>query len=128
MQHYNPVTSYVADTRSFLQDLIAPYRYTDDLIVGALNVAISEAARIRPDLFLDLKYQNRLNKGDIDDGMPALLLANDSTLVPIPAKYYQPAIWYIAGYLQFFDVADTQDARATAFIQKYHAALNTVAV
>ena len=36
----------------------------------ALNIGLGEMGRIRPDMFLDLKYQRPLRKGDTDDGTP----------------------------------------------------------
>ena len=60
---YHPVSDYVATVRSLLQDLIAPYRYADTDIVDALNNTMAEFSRIRPDMFLDLKYQNPLISG-----------------------------------------------------------------
>lgn len=129
-QIYNTVTSYVSSIRNRLQDLIGPpYRYSDEQIVDALNIALEETQRIRPDIFLDLKYQGPLSTGDLDDGFIPLYYTTadirinsdgsydvkNGTVVPIPSKYNDPIIWYMGGHLQFFDVEDTQDQRAVAF-------------
>ena len=114
-------------TRLALQDLIAPYRYTDDSIVGALNAAMFEISRIRPDMFLDLKYQQPIRKGDINAGIPALFVSTTQTdTVPIPSKYRQPVQWYMEGLLQLLDVTDTQDQRAQAFLAKFQQQLLSV--
>lgn len=141
MQSYTTATSYVAAARQQLQDLVAPYRYADGQIIGALNTALAEMGRIRPDIFLDLKYQQRLAKGDYEDGMPgAFSLADivvnsdgsyntgEGTLVPVPVKYIIPVHWFIAGWLQLFDVTDTQDQRGQAFMQKFQTQLATLSV
>ena len=95
--------------------------------------------RIRPDIFLDLKYQSPLRKGDTDDGAPpgystADILANPDgtydtskgTLVPVPAKYDSTLDWFITGWAQFLDVTDTQDARAQGMLAKFQAHLTTL--
>jgi hypothetical protein len=47
--------------------------------------------------------------------------------VPIPSKYTVPVQWFINGWLQFMDVADTQDQRAQGFILKFQSHLMTTA-
>jgi hypothetical protein len=119
MQAYFQVTDYLSQTRISLQDDILPYRYTDDQIVDALNHALFEIQRIRPDVFLDLKYQQQVISGDLDDGSPPVYTATSTDYVPVPAKYFMPIRWYMSGLLQMDDVADTQDQRAQAFISKF---------
>ena len=91
-QYYRTVADYAATARSQLQDLVGPpYRYSDDDIVGALNQALAEMGRVRPDLFLDLKYMQPLKKGDIGDGAPAVYTASDitdNTAVPVPVQVH----------------------------------------
>jgi hypothetical protein len=130
MMSYYTISAFVTDVRMLLQDGVAPYRYADDQLIGAFEVALGEVSRIRPDIFLDLKYQQPLRKGDIDDGVPSLptvtATTSMNTMVPIPVKYYQPIVWYMNGYMQLFDVTDTQDQRAQAFLTKFHAHLMTL--
>jgi hypothetical protein len=122
-QLYNTVTAYVASIRNRMQDRVFPYRYTDDQIVDALNVALEEAQRIRPDIFLDLKYQQRLNSSDLDDGFISNYYTTaditNNTIVPIPSRYNDPIIWYMGGHLQLLDIDDTQDQRAVAFVATF---------
>jgi len=125
--NYSPVGGYIATIRMLLQDFIAPYRYDDPTIVDSINTALAEMARIRPDIFLDLKYKNRFKPGDTDDGYWEVpqnpttgAPLNPHNIVPVPDKYYQPLCWYAAGWCQLFDVADTQDQRANAFLQKFN--------
>jgi hypothetical protein len=119
-QTYIPVEEYIVMARSLLQDMVAPYRYADTDIVSALNIALSEMGRIRPDIFLDLKYQSPLVKGDIGDGVPPSFVATDTTsMVPVPGKYVTTLYWFTTGWLQMFDMADTQDQRAQGFMAKF---------
>jgi hypothetical protein len=124
---YFQVSDYLSATRFALQDLISPYRYTDDNIVQALNAAMYEISRIRPDLFLDLKYQQPLRRGDTGEGIPSLFVSTRTTdMVPIPSKYRLPVQWYMEGLLQLTDVTDTQDQRAQAFLAKFQQQLMTL--
>ena len=140
-QYYRTVTAYVAAARNQLQDLVGPpYRYSDSQIVGALDHAIADLGRVRPDVFLDLKYQHPLRKGDLDEGLPQPYTTADiaflsdgvsydtanGTLVPVPAKYVTPVNWYVAGWLQLYDVADATDARGQAFLTKFQQQLTSL--
>ena len=122
-----------------MQDAVWPYRYPDTTLLIALNVGVGEMGRIRPDMFLDLKYQQPLSKGDTNDGNPPLYTTADvatdtsgnyilgkGTLVPVPTKYVSTLDWFINGWSQFLDVTDTQDARAQGFIAKFQSHLTTL--
>lgn len=132
-QLYNTVTAYVVSARNRMQDRVEPYRYSDWQIVDALNVALQETQRVRPDIFLDLKYQQKLQPNDLDDGFLSGYYntsdiafdtggdydVTDGALVPIPSAYNDPIIWYIGAHLQFLDIDDTQDQRGIAFLTKF---------
>ncbi len=137
-QYYLTVTAYVVAARNQLQDLIGPpYRYADETVIDALNHAMTEMGRIRPDIFLDLKYQHPIKRGDMDEGLPSPYAVSDIAFesdgvtyipsegspVPVPSKYVTPVNWFVAGWLQFYDVTDTQDQRAQAFLQKFQVQL-----
>lgn len=121
MMYYQPVSAYLTAVRSSLQDMVAPYRYADTDLYVALNTILGEVSRVRPDLYLDLKYVRPLQKGDLGDGIPPQYVSpdDDDTLVPVPSKYFNPVIWGMSGWLQLYDVADTQDQRAGAFLAKF---------
>ena len=125
-QYYRTVTDYVNVARLNLQDAVSPYRYTDDNLLLALNIGLAEMSRVRPDLFLDLKYQRPLRKGDTDEGMPIPYVAVDASLVPVPSKYMSALDWFITGWSQFLDVTDAQDQRAQGFMQKFQTHLTTL--
>lgn len=142
---YSTVGGYVLATRFRLQDLVSPFRYGDTSVIGSLNSAVFDVKRMRPDIFLDLKYQQPLRKGDISNGSPSTLFTlsdvvyqqppNDhmvdptqGTYVAIPDKFIDSIVWYMAGQLQLFDVTDTADQRAQAFLQKFQQELLSVTV
>lgn len=125
-QYYRTVTDYINVARLNLQDAVSPYRYPDSTLLLALNIGLGEMSRVRPDMFLDLKYQRPLRKGDIDEGMPQAYTVVDNALVPVPSKYMSSLDWFINGWAQFLDVTDTQDQRAQGFLQKFQTHLTTL--
>jgi hypothetical protein len=138
-QRYRSVSEYMAVARLGLQDGVTPYRYPDTTLLIALNIGLAEMARVRADIFLDLKYQRPLRKGDTDDGNPQQYTTDDvalnpdgsyslgkGTLVPVPSKYVSALDWFVNGWSQFLDVTDTQDQRAQGFIAKFQAHLTTL--
>jgi hypothetical protein len=139
MQRYRTVTDYLGVARLGLQDAVSPYRYPDTTLLIALNIGLGEMGRIRPDIFLDLKYQRPLRKGDTDDANPPQYTTADvatdtngnyilgkGTLVPVPNKYMASLDWFVNGWAQFLDVTDTQDARAQGFMAKFQSHLTTL--
>src|SRR5215468_8886431 len=52
MPTLNSVKDYVAEARVNLQDEIPEYRYTDQQLVTALNIAMIGCARLRSDFFV----------------------------------------------------------------------------
>jgi hypothetical protein len=139
VQTYLTATQYVATARLLLQDNVTPYRYPDTTLVTALNVALDELGRLRPDIWLDLKYHNPILKGDIRDGVPMPYTTNDisvdssgnynvtqGTVIPVPNKYRVVVDWFVSGWAQILDVADTQDQRAQAFMAKFQQHLTTL--
>jgi hypothetical protein len=138
-QRYRTVTEYLAVARLGLQDAVSPYRYPDTTLLFALNIGLAEMSRLRADMFLDLKYQRPLRKGDIEDGLPPTYTPSDvatnsdgsynisaGTLVPVPSKYMSTLDWFVNGWSQFLDVTDTQDARAQGFMAKFQSHLTTL--
>jgi len=127
---YFPVSQYISDVRTMLIDTIGPpYRYSDANIVSVLNLAIGEISRVRPDLFIDPKYQQPLPlNAPISDMVPGLYTATTETdTVAIPRQYYQSVLWYIEGMLQWQDMDDTQDIRSQMFHQKFLASIMSMA-
>jgi hypothetical protein len=90
-----------------LQDTVVTYRYSDLELVAGLSLAVTEARRLRPDLFLE----------SLDD-IP-FYSANDSTAVDIDVQYRVAFLYYMVGHAQLRDEEDTTDARAGQLLTKF---------
>jgi hypothetical protein len=106
------VGQIVARARTLLQDTVEPYRYATPDLISALNEACMEAKRLRPDLYLrTLKLS-----------LPSFVAEADTvTEEKIPSEYRTAFIYYIVGNAQLQDEEDTQDQRATVFLNKFAA-------
>lgn len=103
------VQDYLTQARVLLLDQIEPYRYPDVDLVEALNMAIMEARRLRPDLFTSFF------RSDLPD-----YAATDVTEeVPVDPMYRKSFLYYIVGHAQLRDEENTQDSRAAAMLNKF---------
>lgn len=105
------VSDYISRARSLLQDLVVPYRYSDADLVDALNAAITESSRVRPDFWLNIASLPQYSSGSL------------GTTVVIDQRYQMTFIYFIVGLMQLRDAEDTQDPRALGFIDKFAKAL-----
>lgn len=105
------VADYVTRARVLLQDTVVTYRYSDTELVAGLSLAVTEARRIRPDLFLDTLST-----------IP-FYTANDSTAVNIDHQYRVAFLYYMIGHAQLRDEEDTTDARAGQLLNKFTSTL-----
>lgn len=113
----NTVDDYVRQARVLLQDTVADYRYPTPDFVDAINVGLLEIRAKRPDLM----------RSYFKTGVPSFTSANLTALVPLDEQYRPALLYYICGFIQLRDDEQTQDARATQFMQKFLAQLLTVA-
>lgn len=106
---------YINASRILLQDTLesAP-RYTDADFRLALMLAFDEAYRIRPDIFIRMEQ-------------PDIMTATMAFEVPVPRGYQSAFIYYMCGHVQLRDQEDTQDNRATVFLNKFVMQLLTTA-
>jgi hypothetical protein len=104
---YNSVADYVADARVILQDLVPDYRYDDPSMLMALNAALIEARRIKPELFV-----YNLDTG----GQVQSFEAIDDTYVEIETQFRLAIVHGIVAHALERDQEDYQDQRATAFL------------
>lgn len=107
------VADYVRETRTLLQDQVAPYRYLDTELVSALNLGLLAARKLRPDLFLGVT------------SVPSYS-AVDGTVVVMDQQYRLPFVYFMTGHAQLRDEEDTQDSRAAAFLGKFTASLISI--
>jgi len=110
------VQDYVTQARTLLLDEIEPYRYPTAHIIDALNMAIGEARRLRPDLFTRY-FRTDLPDYDLGD------LTED---VPVDAMYRRAFLYYVVGHMHLRDEENTQDSRASAMLNKFVAQLTTI--
>lgn len=110
------VSDYVVQARVLLQDQVQPYRYPDIDIVAALNMAVADLSRMRPDLVF-----KTLRTGSFTQ----YSTASPSVAVVMDQRYRQAILYYIVGFIQLRDDEDSQDARAVNFMSKFTSELLT---
>jgi hypothetical protein len=105
--------SYIQEARRLLQDEVVPYRYPSADMIAALNIAVFEARRLRPELFL----------GQFDT-LPQVTLESDAFLIE---PMYRPAfLYYLIGRMELRDAEDGKDQRASVLLNKFVAQLLTI--
>jgi hypothetical protein len=97
---------FIDAARVLLLDTKLPYRYDEAELRLALDLALDEAFRIRPDIFIRNEVEN-------------IMVADLTYEIPIPRGYTSPFIYYIVGHAQLRDDEDVQDARASAMLGKF---------
>jgi len=107
---YNTVADYVADARTILQDLVPDFRYDDPSMLTALNAAMLEARRIKPELFV---YNWEV------EGQVQAFKAVDETYVDIEPQFRLAIVHGLIGHALERDQEDYQDQRATAFLAMF---------
>ena len=110
------VADYVKEARTLLQDSVAPYRYSDPELIAELNLAIFEARRVRPDLFLSYRGKNPY---------PTFTALTDA--VPFEDVYRVALTYYMVGKATLRDEEDTDDKRGLGMVQKFTAQLISLA-
>ena len=111
------VGQYITESRRLLQDQVTPYRYPDTDIVDALNIGLTEARRLRADLFLplfDLPWFD--SAGTINTSLP----------VPMDPQYRSAFVYYVVGRMQLRDDRSTTDQRASAMLTKFVGQMLTI--
>ena len=96
-------------SRRQLQDTRAPYRHSDEKLVGYINLALSEGLRLRPDLFFP-----NFHEADF-----AYTTADLATTFPIETAYTMPFIYYTVGTVSLEDDEFVADGRAAALLAQF---------
>ena len=102
------VADYLAQARSLLQDLVAPYRYSDSELVDYLNMGLLEVRKLRPDLMLATPTN-----------VPSYSAFAQATSVAMDPQYRVALLYFTAGQAQLRDQEEVSDARALAFITNF---------
>ena len=100
------VQDYITSARRVLQDTVAPFRYADADMIEALNLAMLEARRHRPDLFLDSF-----------DALPFFTAVAD--VVDMEPMYRGAFVYYLIGRMELRDDEASSDTRAGQFLNKF---------
>lgn len=102
----------VTQARQVVQDDVGD-RHDDEKVVGYLNNAISDARRLRPDLFLPDYLTNPPTLYTVSD------LAGTPPDFPIDEGYFTAVVEYIAGFIGLGDDEFAQDARAASLLNRF---------
>lgn len=103
------VQDYVDKCRTVLMDTVVPYRYSTASLVENLNDGILEMRRLRPDLL----------RAYVRTSLPEFSESALTDTVGIDHQYRMSLVYYICGHAQIRDTENTQDARATVFLNKF---------
>jgi hypothetical protein len=122
--NFDTVGDYISDARTLLQDRIVPYRYSTISLVAALNLALLEVRRIRPDLLWD--NLDQVPSYDWNDAMSTLVPGTDGNAddddnptwtqwVPIEQQFRTAVVYGIGAHALARDQEDIQDEAANDF-------------
>lgn len=111
------VADAIRQAREVIQDTEGD-RHTDEKLVGYLNQAMSQAKRLRPDLFLP---------GLATTPTPFYTVADITSptppVFPFDDTYYTAVVEYISGFTALGDDEFAQDNRAGALLNRFELSL-----
>lgn len=107
------VSDVISAAREVLQDVRAPFRYSNDTLATAVTEAVGEIRRVRPDLFL----------ADMRAGLPMYTALTLGAVLPIPDFLFVPVVNFVAGRAELRDDQFTTDGRAVTLIQLFTAGI-----
>lgn len=110
------ITDYINDARVLLQDVIAPFRYDDPSLLTAMNVALLEGRRLRPDLFV----YHRMPDGQ--RGVQSFS-SNTGEKVFMEEQFRLAFLHGLCGHALERDQEDIQDERARLFFGVFNTIL-----
>ena len=99
-----------ARVKSILKDKVDPIRYPDADLLNAINDALIEVRRVRPDLYLHKRFK-----------VP--LLADDLTALPVEDFCFNVIVYWVVGTMMLRDDEFAVDGRAMAMLNKATAQL-----
>jgi hypothetical protein len=108
---FNTVGDLITQVRVLLQDVDSD-RYSDAMMVQALNEGLLETRRLRPDLFRGRMAQ-----------VPQYTTAQLATRLAYEQMYMPALVNFVAGRVQLQDQEEFSDARAGVFINSFTARL-----
>jgi hypothetical protein len=109
------VGDIVRSARDVLQDNdAATYRYSDDSMIRAINMAVFDLRRARPDYFIGT-YATPIRF--------ATMLEED---VPLPDELFPSFVKYVAGWCEMRDDEYTADGRAVALTKMFYSDIGAI--
>ena len=105
------VSDVITQARELLQDKVSPYRYSDASMIVAINEAMYEARRLRPDMFLSL-LRTTLTRVD----------ATGDTL-PLDDQFFPQLVNYVVGRSEMREDEYAVDRRAALLASAFYGAL-----
>lgn len=125
----------IGQTRHILQDRQEPYRYAEDDLITALNYAMTEVRRLRPDAFAGAfttttapQFHDPTGGDPMDGSIPT------TDPWPIDEMFIAPVTEYVAAHAELRDdefvdgAASPESGRAQLFYQRFVARLTTNAM
>lgn len=111
----------VDEIRLMLKDRRVPYRYTQADVIEAINTALREVKRVRPDAWLSCCVDGTDGGGTIDmpDYTEADLGLLPATAFPIDEIFYMAVVFHVVGKLQLGDDEFAVDNRAMSLLASF---------
>lgn len=107
------IADIVTESRSILNDLDTPYRYTDDALIDIVNRAFQEVYRVRPDVYFD-------TFDDTNVVVPEYTTATAATSdFPIDYMFFGPIVNYTVATAELLDDEFTADSRAALLLARF---------
>lgn len=100
------VNGLITGARTLLLDRVQPYRYSDNSLIAALNLALLEARRLRADIFIGSRHAIEVPQYEGVSG----------ETIPIEAQFRLALEYATAGHALLRDQEDVQDTRANSFL------------
>ncbi|MFN7883698.1 MAG: hypothetical protein ACK5PF_11890 [bacterium] len=107
------VGQVILAARAIIQDERAPFRVSNDSMALYVTEALSEARRLRPDLFLTT----------LRDPIPLYTAVDLALTVPLPDMAFPQVVNYVAGRTDLREDTFSQDGRALLLMQAFGVSL-----
>lgn len=99
----------ITEARSYIQDTVEEYRFTDADMVTYLNDALVEVKRLRPDFYI----------GSYDSDVTVYTTSDFGTTFPINEQAYTPCAYFVAASASMRDDEHEVDARTASLMQMF---------
>lgn len=111
------ITDYINDGRTLIQDTLQPFRYLDAELVTAMNVALLEGRRLRPDLFVYRKAPPN-QRGRVQS-----FQGNDGTVLVMEEQFRLAFLYGMCAQTMLRDDEDIDTERAGMYLKAFNAIL-----